>query len=112
MKGVDEPLPERTRTWLVAVFHKGHALLGENLVGSRNYIPRLLEICHIIATNVSSLEGYEVIMVRDNWRGELRGDDIKKFAAAYAHAMSKADIPERMSRKERNEISLKGLLPN
>jgi len=75
-----------SRTWLVAVMHGEECLTAEFLTGSRNYIPRLLEVCHIIVTNAVSLNSYEVILARDNWRNELRGDDIKNFAAAYSHA--------------------------
>ena len=75
-----------TRTWLVVVMHGDQCLTAENLIGSRNYIPRLLELCHILVTNTLSLEGYEVIMVRDNWRGELKAEDIRKFSMAYSHS--------------------------
>ena len=61
-----------SRTWLVAVMKGKECLSAENIIGSRNYIPRLIEICSIIASVESDLSDYEIIMVRDNWRGELR----------------------------------------
>uniref|UniRef100_A0A6H2A307 Uncharacterized protein n=1 Tax=viral metagenome TaxID=1070528 RepID=A0A6H2A307_9ZZZZ len=71
-----------SRTWLVAVMKGKECLVAENIVGSRNYIPRLIEICSIIVNNDKDLFNYEIIMVRDNWRGELWEDDIRKFARA------------------------------
>ena len=72
-----------SRTWLVAVMAGKECLLAENIVGSRNYIPRLLEICHILTENITDLSDYEIIMVRDNWRGDLHEDEIRKFAGAW-----------------------------
>ena len=73
----------KSRTWLVAVMKGDACLCAENLVGSRNYIPRLLEICSILVDELPDLSDCEVIMVRDNWRGDLHKDEIRKFAEAY-----------------------------
>lgn len=86
MARTDLDLPQKgpSRTWLVAVMHGDDCLTAEFLSGSRNYIPRLIEICHILVSNTTNLDGYEVILARDDWRNTLIDEDIRKFAGAWA----------------------------
>lgn len=76
----------------MGVMKDGECLTAENLVGSRNYISRLLEVCSILATNVTDLGHCEVLLSRvdmkgdevlETWSGRLYPGDIDKFAHAY-----------------------------
>lgn len=71
-----------SKTWLVAVMKGEECLAAENIVASRNYIPRLIEICSILDKHIADLSDYEIIIVRDNWRNTLHENDIRKFAGA------------------------------
>ena len=81
-----------SRTWLVAVMKGSKCLAAENIVGSRNYLPRLLEICSILVEG--ELHDTEIIVIRDDWCGELHEDDIRKFARAYNIALGEIDEVE------------------
>lgn len=90
-------LEMRSKTWFVAVMKGDQCLTAENLVGSRNYIGRLLEVCSILASNLTDLSQCKVLMSRvdmkgeevlNSWAGELAPDDIAKFAHAYQMAQN------------------------
>ena len=88
----------KSRTWLIAVFHKSDCLAAENAVGSRNYIPRLLKICSLITENATDISEYIVTIVRcdlakdgetkvpEGFVKKLTGNDIKGLAEAWKHA--------------------------
>lgn len=85
----------RSRTWLIAVFHDKNCLYADNISGSADYIPRLLEICYLITTVTKNPQEYTVELARSDipresdtkdpgiWHNTLVAKDIEIFEEAY-----------------------------
>lgn len=80
---LDIPQKGLSRTWLVAVMRGEVCIFSAEITGSRNYIPWLIEACHILTTTVHDLDQYEILSIRDTWSRTLQADDIRKFAMAW-----------------------------
>ncbi len=74
----------RTRTWLLWVEHNGKPISAENITGSRNFIPRLMEVCSILVSNTGNeLEEYSVHHLREQVV-DLSTQDVRNMATAWS----------------------------
>lgn len=67
--------------YLLAVERKGKIISAENVTGTRDYIPRLFEICKIIVSH-GDPENCKIVVSTTKKRTEIDGDSIKKLGAS------------------------------